>query len=106
VLPVLSFFQAIFGKISFFKVSQDFRMFIFHFHEEMFFKSFTFLLQHSSVIPVFEVDHGNLFFYSERSVLWLFQNFHVTGTFINYILGCSIEVATEFREGFQLTVRA
>ena len=34
------FFQAIFRKISFFKVSQDFRMFIFHFHEEMFFKCF------------------------------------------------------------------
>ena len=49
-------------------------------------------------------DDGDLLFYLVRSVLRLFQDFHVTYTFVEDELGGGIHIGAELGEGFHLAV--
>ena len=50
------------------------------------------------------INNGNLFFYCDRSILSLLQNFNVTCSFVQSSFSRCVKVGTEFWERFQLTV--
>src|SRR5881275_242434 len=107
IRQVNHFPDSIIRKVTTFEFIQHIRKLVFHFHHEVFFKllylaHFYFTQQTLCT----EVYNGHLLFYWHRCILWLFQDLHVTGTFIKNYPCCSIQVTTKFREGFHLAVKS